>query len=58
MKARRERFVLKSQREIELMRVAASTVSEVLDELEALVVPGVSTWDLDAAAESACRGCL
>jgi len=55
LKARRDRFVLKSQREIELMRVAASTVSEVLDELEALVMPGVSTWDLDAAAEAACR---
>ena len=43
MKARRERFVLKSQREIDLMRVAASTVSEVLDELVGMVAPGVTT---------------
>ena len=55
MKARRDRLVLKSQREIDLMRVAASTVSEILDELESAVVPGVTTWDLDAQAEKACR---
>lgn len=55
MKARRERLILKSRREIDLIRSAASTVSEVLDELETLVVPGVTTADLDAAAERACR---
>ena len=55
MKARRSELILKSKREIELMRVAASTVSEILDELECLVVPGVSTGELDAAAESKCR---
>lgn len=55
MKARRSELILKSKREIELMRVAASTVSEILDEVEALVVPGVSTFELDAAAEAKCR---
>jgi methionyl aminopeptidase len=46
---------LKSPQEIELMRVAASTTSEILDELVDMVEPGVSTWDLDQAAEQACR---
>ena len=55
MKARRSELILKSRREIDLMRVAASTVSEILDELEELVVPGVTTSDLDAAAEAKCR---
>lgn len=47
--------MLKSRREIELMRVAASTVSEILDELEAILEPGMSTLDLDAFCEAACR---
>ncbi len=55
MKARRSELILKSKREIDLMRVSASTVSEILDELELLVVPGVTTFDLDAAAETKCR---
>jgi methionyl aminopeptidase len=55
LKARRSELILKSKREIELMRVAASTVSEILDELEKLVVPGVTTGELDAAAEAKCR---
>lgn len=55
MKARRSELILKSRREIDLMRTAASTVSEILDEIEKLVVPGVTTADLDAAAEAKCR---
>lgn len=55
MRARRSSIVLKSRREIELMRVAASTVSEILDELEAVLEPGMSTLDLDAFCEAACR---
>jgi methionyl aminopeptidase len=47
--------VLKSARELDLMRVAASTVSEILDELVERVVPGVSTAELDAYCEEACR---
>lgn len=46
---------LKSKSDLELMRVAASTTSEILDELVDMVEPGVSTWDLDQAAEEACR---
>ena len=55
MKSRRSELILKSKREIDLMRVAASTVSEILDELEKLVVPGATTAELDAAAEAKCR---
>jgi methionyl aminopeptidase len=55
LKARRSELILKSKREIDLMRVSASTVSEILDELELMVVPGVTTFDLDAAAEAKCR---
>jgi len=55
LRPRRQAIRLKSQREIDLMRIAASTVSEILDEIELMVKPGVSTWDLDAAAEAACR---
>ncbi len=42
---------IKSQEEIALMREAGRIVSEILDELERAVAPGVSTWDLDALAE-------
>ena len=37
------------------MRVAASTVSEILDELVERLEPGMSTADLDAYCEHACR---
>jgi methionyl aminopeptidase len=55
LKARRGELILKSKRELDLIRVAASTVSEILDELEWLCVPGATTADLDAAAEAKCR---
>ena len=42
---------IKSQEEIALMRQAGRIVSEILDELEKAVAPGVTTWDLDALAE-------
>jgi methionyl aminopeptidase len=42
---------IKSQEEIALMRDAGRIVSEILDELEKAVAPGVTTWDLDALAE-------
>jgi methionyl aminopeptidase len=42
---------IKSQEEIALMREAGRIVSEILDELEKAVAPGVTTWDLDALAE-------
>lgn len=42
---------IKSPDEIALMREAGRIVSEILDELEKAVAPGVTTWDLDALAE-------
>jgi methionyl aminopeptidase len=42
---------IKSRDEIALMREAGRIVSEILDELEKAVAPGVTTWDLDALAE-------
>jgi methionyl aminopeptidase len=42
---------IKSRDEIALMREAGRIVSEILDELEKAVAPGVTTWDLDALSE-------
>jgi Xaa-Pro aminopeptidase len=44
------RIVLKSPREIELMRAAGRVVHRVLEELGRLVRPGVTTAELDARA--------
>jgi methionyl aminopeptidase len=48
-------IVCKSPAEIERMRAASQLVARILDELAAMVVPGVSTADLDAAAEQRVR---
>lgn len=42
---------IKSQDEIALMRDAGRIVCEILDELERVVAPGVTTWDLEQLAE-------
>jgi methionyl aminopeptidase len=42
---------IKGPDEIKLMRDAGRIVAEILDVLESLVAPGVSTWDLDQEAE-------
>jgi methionyl aminopeptidase len=42
---------IKSREEIALMREAGRIVSEILDELEKAVAPGITTWDLDALSE-------
>lgn len=42
---------IKTRDEIALMRDAGRIVSEILDELEKAVAPGVSTWELDQLAE-------
>jgi methionyl aminopeptidase len=42
---------IKSEAELAVMRDAGRIVSEILDELEKAVAPGVSTWDLDQLAE-------
>lgn len=48
-------IVCKSPAEIERMRAANQLVARILDELSGMVAPGVSTADLDAAAESKVR---
>jgi methionyl aminopeptidase len=48
-------IVCKSPAEIAKMRAASALVAEVLGELAALVAPGVSTLELDAAAERLVR---
>jgi methionyl aminopeptidase len=48
-------IVCKSPAEIQKMRAANQVVARVLAELAAMVAPGVSTADLDAAAESQVR---
>ncbi len=49
-------IVCKSPAEIERMREASLIVADVLARLSAMVAPGVTTADLDAAAETLVRG--
>lgn len=39
---------IKSAREIELMREAGKRLAHVHQELEAMIAPGISTWEIDA----------
>ena len=48
-------IVCRSQAELEKMRAAGRLVGEVLTELSAMVAPGVTTADLDEAAEKRIR---
>ena len=48
-------YKLKSEREIELMRAAGRVVRQVLQRLEQMAAPGVTTGELDAEAERMCR---
>ncbi len=48
-------IVCKSPAEIEKMRAASQLVAQILDDLAAMVEPGVSTADLDRAAEQKVR---
>jgi methionyl aminopeptidase len=48
-------IVCKSPAEIEKMRAASQLVAQILDELAAMVTPGISTADLDHAAEQKVR---
>jgi methionyl aminopeptidase len=49
------KIVIKSPREVELLRAAGRVVRQVLSELGALIRPGVSTAELDARAEELIR---
>jgi methionyl aminopeptidase len=55
MNAATARIVIKSPREIELLRAAGRVVHQVLAELERLVRPGVTTAELDARADALIR---
>jgi len=46
-----QRIPIKTRREIALMREAGRHVAEILQELEALVAPGITTQELDRFAE-------
>ncbi|MCB5261406.1 MAG: type I methionyl aminopeptidase [Candidatus Cloacimonetes bacterium] len=46
---------LKSPSEIEKIRAASQIIGELLDTLTAMIVPGISTWELDQYAESFIR---
>lgn len=48
-------ITLKSDREIEAMRKAGRIVSQILDEVKALMKPGVSTGELDKFADKRCK---
>ena len=50
MSAATERIVIKSPREIELMRAAGRVVCQVLDTIEALVAPGMTTAEFNESA--------
>lgn len=53
-------IIVKSSREIELMKKAGAVVAKVFEELEPLCVPGISTYDLNEKAEEIIfsSGCL
>jgi methionyl aminopeptidase len=48
-------MILTSESDIELIRKAGKLAGEVLEMVAGLAQPGVSTWDLDVAAEKAIR---
>jgi methionyl aminopeptidase len=49
------RVMLKSRAQIEKMAVAGALVAEVLDHLEAIIAPGMTTAELDRIAEARIR---
>lgn len=46
---------IKSEREIELMRISCKLLEEVHDELGKMIKPGISTWEIDKAGEELIR---
>ena len=46
---------IKSEKEIELMRVSCKNLSVMFDELEKIIKPGISTWEINkVGAGSSC----
>jgi methionyl aminopeptidase len=52
MSPRGGRVVLKSKREVEIMREASAHTAEILEIMCQAVRPGMTTWDLDAIARN------
>ncbi len=52
--------IIKSQREIELMRESCRILAQVHRQLGEAIKPGISTWDIDALGEKLIRsyGCI
>src|SRR5713226_9831241 len=50
-------IVCKSQSEIDKMRRSGGIVRQILDELRKMVAPGVTTMDLEKAAEQKIKEC-
>ncbi len=48
-------IALKSERELDFMRRAGAAVAQILEEMAAMVKPGITTADLDRFAESRCK---
>ena len=46
---------LKSERELEQMRIAGRAVGQILDEMCNMAAPGITTGELDRFAESRCK---
>lgn len=46
---------IKSEREIELMRISCKLLEEVHDALGDMIKPGISTWEIDKAGEELIR---
>lgn len=44
-------IIIKTQKEIDAMRVCGKRHAEILQKIAGLVRPGISTWELDVAAE-------
>lgn len=51
---RSRNIIIKTADEINLMREANQIVAETLSMLQAIVEPGITTWDLDRVAEDNC----
>jgi methionyl aminopeptidase len=47
---------LKSPSEITKIRIACQIIGELLEKLDAMIEPGINTWELDQYAESFIRG--
>ncbi len=48
-------IILKSRQEIEKMRASNAIVAEVIEQIAAMVSPGIKTLDLDRCAEEIAR---